>query len=45
MYGNTPPRHIDVDVTGRSEIRLLVGEVEDFGLDHGDWADAQLTCN
>jgi alpha-galactosidase len=45
MYGNTPPRHIDVDVTGKSELRLLVGEVEDFGLDHGDWADAQLTCN
>jgi alpha-galactosidase len=45
MYGSTPPRHISVDVSGRSELRLLVAEVEDFGLDHGNWADARLLCD
>ena len=45
MTGATPPRTISVDVSGRSEMRLLVGEVDDFGLDHGNWADAQLVCD
>lgn len=45
MSGTTPPRHIEVDVTGRTEVRLFVGEVENFDLDHGDWADARLLCN
>ncbi len=45
MYGSTPPRQISVDVSGRSELRLLVAEVEDFGLDHGNWADARLRCD
>ena len=45
VLGTTPPRHIEVDVTGRTELRLFVGEVDDFGLDHADWADARLTCN
>jgi alpha-galactosidase len=44
VLGSTPPRHIDVDVTGRTELRLFVGEVDTFGLDHGNWADARLTC-
>ena len=41
----TPPRHLDLDVTGRSDLRLWVGEVEDIGQDHADWADAQLRCD
>jgi alpha-galactosidase len=45
MYGSTPPRSIAVDVSGRSELRLLVTEVEDFGQDHGNWADARLLCS
>jgi hypothetical protein len=45
MYGDTPPRHISVDVSGRSELRLLVTELEHFGLDHADWADARLLCD
>ena len=44
VLGTSPPRHIDVDVTGKSEIRLFVGQVEDYGLDHADWADARLLC-
>jgi alpha-galactosidase len=45
MYGTTPPRHVELDVSGRSEVRLFVGEVEDFGMDHADWADARLLCD
>jgi alpha-galactosidase len=45
MTGATPSRRIHVDVTGRSELRLLVGEVDDYTLDRGDWADARLLCD
>jgi len=44
VYGSTRPRHIEVDVTGHTEVRLFVGMVDDYGLDHADWADAQLSC-
>lgn len=44
VLGTAAPRHIDVDLTGRNEIRLFVGEVEDYGMDHADWADARLLC-
>jgi len=45
VYGNTPPRHVAVDVSGHTELRLFVGMLDDFyALDHADWADAQLTC-
>ena len=45
MLGTTPPRHIELDVSGRNEIRLFVGEVEDIGLDRADWAGARLSCD
>ena len=45
MLRATPPRHIDLDVSGRTEIRLFVGEIDDIGQDHADWADARLTCD
>jgi len=45
VYGSTSPRHIEVDVSGHSEVRLFVGQVEDYALDHADWADAQLACS
>ncbi len=37
---------IDLDVTGRSEIRLVVGSGADNNIDfdHADWADAKLVC-
>jgi alpha-galactosidase len=44
VLGTTPPRRIAVDVTGRTELRLFVGEVDDIALDHANWADARLTC-
>ena len=45
MLRATAPRHIDLNVSGRSEIRLFVGQIDDIGQDHGDWADARLTCD
>lgn len=45
ITGATEPRPISVDVSGRNEMRLFVGEVDDFGLDHGNWADALLVCD
>jgi alpha-galactosidase len=45
LEGGQAPVPIRVDVTGRSELRLWVGEVDDFGLDHADWADARLRCD
>jgi alpha-galactosidase len=45
ITGQSPPRRISVDISGKNELRLLVAEVDDFGLDHGDWADAQLVCD
>jgi alpha-galactosidase len=44
VLGSAAPRHIDVDVTAHTEIRLFVGQVEDYGMDHADWADARLLC-
>lgn len=41
---STPSRRINVDVTGRSEVRLWVGQVDEFGQDHANWADARLRC-
>jgi len=43
--GSSSPRTISVDISGRHEMRLVVGEVEDFGLDHGNWADARVVCS
>jgi alpha-galactosidase len=45
MDGKTPPRRLELDVSGRGEVRLFVGMVEDIGLDHADWADARLSCD
>lgn len=45
MTGADPSRHITVDLKGRSEMRLWVGEVDVFGQDHADWADARLSCD
>ena len=45
MTGSTPPRAISIDVSGKNEMRLVVGEVEDFGQDHGNWANARVVCS
>jgi len=44
MISATPPRPISVDVSGRSELRLVVGENQDFTDDHAAWADARISC-
>jgi alpha-galactosidase len=45
VTGTTPARHIDLDVTGRRDLRLFVGTGGDGnGQDHADWADAHLSC-
>jgi alpha-galactosidase len=45
IEGGQPASAIRVDVAGKNEVRLWVGEVDDFGQDHADWADAQLVCD
>jgi alpha-galactosidase len=45
VYRSTPPQRISLDVTGRSEVRLWVGQVDEFGQDHANWADARLRCD
>jgi alpha-galactosidase len=45
VTGGSPAQHINVDVSGRSELRLWVGEVDDIAQDHADWADARIHCN
>jgi len=43
--GNMTPQPLSVDVSGRSEVRLWVGQVDDIDQDHADWADARLRCD
>jgi alpha-galactosidase len=45
VYRSTPSQRISLDVTGRSEVRLWVGQVDEFGQDHANWADARLRCD
>jgi alpha-galactosidase len=45
LTGSSPPRTVSVDISGRHEMRLVVGEVEDFALDHGNWVNARVVCS
>ncbi|MGI5236937.1 NPCBM/NEW2 domain-containing protein [Dactylosporangium sp. CA-139066] len=38
------PVAIDVSVSGRTNLRLVVGGAGSIDYDHADWADARLTC-
>jgi alpha-galactosidase len=38
------PVAIDVDVSGRTNLRLVVGSAGSIDYDHADWADARLAC-
>jgi hypothetical protein len=45
MLGNSLTAPLDLDVTGKNELRLVVtngGDNVDY--DHADWANARLTC-
>ena len=45
LIATSPAKHIEVDVSNRRELRLLVttGGNGDTG-DHADWADARVLC-
>jgi hypothetical protein len=46
LEGGDAPHAIVVDVTGRSQLRLVVNDGGDnVWWDHGDWGDARLICD
>ncbi len=46
LRGGQAAQHLSVSVTGRSVLRLAVGNGGDnINFDHADWANAQLTCS
>ncbi len=46
LTGTSASVPLDVDVTGAQQLDLVTGDGGDGnGLDHGDWANAQLVCN
>jgi alpha-galactosidase len=46
MTGATEARAVTVDVTGRNLLTLTMTDGGDGpAYDHGDWADARVTCN
>jgi len=44
LGGADAPVPLDVDVTGKGELRLVVDADGDSGSDHADWAEPTLTC-
>ncbi len=45
MTGTSPTATANVDVTGKTDLRFIVTNGGDnINYDHGDWADAKLTC-
>ncbi len=45
MTGATATALVNVDISGRNELRLVVTDGGDnVGFDHADWADARITC-
>ena len=41
----TPPVNVSVDLTGKSDLELIVTDAGDGNAaDHADWADARVTC-
>lgn len=39
------PTAVDLDISGKHELRLFVGiGGDDYGSDHGDWANARVVC-
>ncbi|WP_297860039.1 NPCBM/NEW2 domain-containing protein [Meiothermus sp.] len=45
MRGNSPSQAIDVDVTGRQQLRLVISDGGDnVYYDHANWANARLVC-
>jgi alpha-galactosidase len=45
MTGSSPPKRVDVDLTGKRDLRLFLSVGGDtFDFDHTDWAGARLIC-
>ena len=45
MTGSTPARAVQVDISGGTELVLVVHYGWDnYNSDHADWADARVTC-
>ena len=44
MTGASPTQTLTVDLTGRSQLRLVIDPNGVTHYDHADWADARLTC-
>ena len=45
MTGSTPARAVQVDISGATELALVVHYGWDgYAFDHADWADARLVC-
>jgi alpha-galactosidase len=46
VTGRTPSKRVDIDVSGRRELRLFVSTGgDDYRYDHADWAGARLLCD
>jgi glucose/arabinose dehydrogenase len=45
MRGSTATRSIDIDITGVDALTLNVTTSDGLNNDHGDWADAKVTCS
>jgi glucose/arabinose dehydrogenase len=44
MFGSSPTQNVNVDLTGKDELVLLVDDGGNKASDHGDWAGARVTC-
>jgi alpha-galactosidase len=45
MTGSSPTQNINVNITGRTDVRLAVaGGIDTMNSDHADWANARVTC-
>ena len=44
MNGSSPTQTLTVDLSGRAQLRLVLTNNGSGEYDHGDWADARLTC-
>jgi alpha-glucosidase len=45
LRGGQAAQRLSVNVTGRSVLRLQVGNGSDnINFDHADWGNAQITC-
>lgn len=45
LTGASPVVPIDLDISGVEELRLVLNEDGGNGSDHGDWAEARVTCS